>query len=245
MPELLERFDYKNQPFHSNDFRANPRHFAIAAYVARGNAVYYAEGGSFRLSPGDLVFIPIDGTYFSYWDDQPSEVFSFHFNMKNDLDRRFLLQKISGHAELFDAFREAVDEATSDFRACELFYRIIGEFWGELRTVDTKIDPRIRPAIDFLELTPERECNVGYLASICHMSEPHFFYCFRKSMGRAPMEYRAELLIMNAQRLLVSSELSISEVAERLGFGSETYFRRVFKAKVGVSPREFRRNPMR
>ena len=59
------------------------------------------------------------------------------------------------------------------------------------------------------------------------------------------MEYRTELLIMNAQRLLDSSELSISEVAERLGFGSETYFRRVFKAKVGVSPREFRKNPLK
>ena len=59
------------------------------------------------------------------------------------------------------------------------------------------------------------------------------------------MEYRTDLLIMNAQRLLASSELSISEVADRLGFTSETYFRRVFKAKVGVSPRDFRKEPMK
>ena len=64
-------------------------------------------------------------------------------------------------------------------------------------------------------------------------------------MGRAPMEYRADLLIMSAQRMLTQPDFSISEVAERLGFGSETYFRRIFKAKVGVSPREFRKNPLK
>ena len=64
-------------------------------------------------------------------------------------------------------------------------------------------------------------------------------------MGRAPMEYRTELLIMNAQRMLAATELSISEIAERLGFGSETYFRRIFKSKVGISPREFRKNPLK
>ena len=245
LPELVKTYDYRNQPLRSDDFRTLPRPVASVAYIVKGNADFFTEGRTFRFSPGDIMFVPIGGRYISYWDDQTSEMFGFHFNMRNDFDRRFLVQKVSGHAELLDVFREAIDASTTKFRACELFYHVIDTFWDELETVETNINPAIRPALDFLEVSPERECSVSELASMCHMSESRFFYCFKKSMGRAPMEYRADLLIMNAQRLLSEPEISISEVAERLGFGSETYFRRIFKAKVGVSPREFRRNPMR
>ena len=245
MPSLLYLSRYQNPPGHSDDYRTLPRPIGSAALVVKGNAEYFTEGSVFRMTPGDILFIPVGGTYLSFWDDQPSEMLCFHFNMRNDHDRRFPVQKVSGHSGLFDEFSEAVTRDPGNFRACELFYRVLGAFWDELVMVDTNIDPKIRPALDFLEVSPERECGVAYLASLCHMSESHFFSCFRKSMGRAPMEYRADLLIMSAQRMLAQPDLSISEVAERLGFGSETYFRRIFKAKVGLSPREFRKNPLK
>lgn len=245
IPELLYKYDYYSPPCRSIDFRVSPRPYASAAFVVYGSGIYFTEMSQFRLSPGDILFIPVGGTYHANWDDEPSDLIGFHFNMKKNLDRRYLVQKISGHSELADCFREAVADGTGELRACELFYHVLDTFWDELQTVETNIDPKIRPALDFLELSPERECSINDLARLCHMSDSHFFSCFKRSMGRAPMEYRTDLLIMNAQRLLASSELSISEVADRLGFTSETYFRRVFKAKVGVSPRDFRKEPMK
>ncbi len=244
-PRLLWCHHYKNPPKHSDDFRTLPRPIASVALVVKGTAEYLTEGKSFHLEPGDILFIPVGGTYISYWGDEPSEMLCFHCDLPRDRDRRHMVQKIAGHADLFGAFSEAMRDDISELRAGELFFHALDAFWSELVTVETNIDPKIRPALDFLEVSPERECSVSELAALCHMSEPNFFSCFKRSMGRAPMEYRADLLIMNAQRMLASPEYTISEVAERLGFGSETYFRRVFKAKVGVSPREFRKNPMR
>lgn len=245
MPRLLRCFNYKNPPGNSDDFRTLPRPIGSMVFVAEGEADYLTEGSSFRLKTGDILFIPIGGTYISYWENYPSQLLCFHFTMPSDFERRYPVQKITGHSELKSIFAEAIESAVDDFRACELFYSAAGKIWNELVTVETHIDPRIRPALDYLELSPERECSVAELAGLCHMSESHFYSCFRKSMGRAPMEYRTELLIMNAQRMLASTELSISEVAEQLGFGSETYFRRIFKSKVGISPREFRKNPLK
>ncbi len=245
IPRLARLMHYQHKSGHSDDYRTLPRPEGSVSLVVRGGANYFTEGSVFRVEEGDILFIPVGGTYLSVWDDVPSEMYGFRFEMRNDFERRHLVQKIEGRAELFDIFHEIATTSTRKFRACELFYHVIDTFWDELETVETNINPAIRPALDFLGVSPERECSVSELAAMCHMSESRFFYCFKKSIGRAPMEYRTELLIMNAQRLLDSSELSISEVAERLGFGSETYFRRVFKAKVGVSPREFRKNPMR
>lgn len=243
-PQLLRSFDYKMQPKHSDDFGTLPRPIGSLALVKHGNAEYFTEGTGFRITDGEILFIPLGGTYVSYWGVQAPELLGFHFTMANNFEKRYPVQKISAVPELFDDFNEAVSFDIINFRTIELFYNILGKIWERLASVETHIDPRIRPALDFLELTPERACTVGELARLCNMSESHFFPTFKRSVGRSPMEHRVHLLILKAQRMLETTDLSISEVSYRLGFGSETYFRRTFKAQTGISPREYRKLPL-
>lgn len=243
-PRLLKCYVYNNPPGNSDDFRTLPRPIASVAYVRKGSAEYVTEGQSFRLSAGDILFIPVGGTYISYWDDTPSTMDCFHFLMPFVRERRYMVQRLKTDGELSDCFSLAMQRSAPDFKACELFYRVLGSIWDRLYSVETRSDPRIRPALNYLELEPWQECSVGKLASLCHMSESHLYACFRDSVGLSPMDYRRRLLIMSAQRLLGMTELTISEIAEQLGFGSETYFRRVFKAETGISPREYRKRPV-
>lgn len=243
-PRLLQCIDYKNPPLHSDDFRTKPRPICSLVYVKQGGSRYFTEGSSFKISEGEILFIPIGGTYISYWDDRPSELVGFHFSMPNDFEKRFLVQKLVGMPELAEDFYTAVSDTSPNFYSYELFYKIFGKIWQKLISVERHIDPRIRPALDLLELSPEHPLQVGDLARLCNMSESHFFLCFRNSMGRSPMDYRTHLLILRAEQLLLTTELSITEISDRLGFGSETYFRRIFKSQVGVSPREYRKIPI-
>lgn len=46
--------------------------------------------------------------------------------------------------------------------------------------------------------------------------------------------------MQEARKLLLSSELSVAEIAYKLNFEDNSYFNKVFKNKIGLTPRRFR-----
>ena len=54
-----------------------------------------------------------------------------------------------------------------------------------------------------------------------------------------PLQYRDKLVVDKAKVMLKLEEITISEIAEILGFADVAYFSRFFKKHVGVSPSEF------
>ncbi len=52
--------------------------------------------------------------------------------------------------------------------------------------------------------------------------------------------YITELKINRAKKLLRETHLSISEIAEKVGFSDTGYFNKLFKAKTGASPSKYR-----
>jgi AraC-like DNA-binding protein len=73
------------------------------------------------------------------------------------------------------------------------------------------------------------------------MSYSSFRRAFGKATGRAPGDYFIELKMNRARQLLQSSDKSIQEIADLLGFESGYYFSRLFKARNGVPPSEVRK----
>jgi AraC-like DNA-binding protein len=74
----------------------------------------------------------------------------------------------------------------------------------------------------------------------------HFHYnylarCMKRVYGLTPMEYLTDYRLEQAKLLLLKTEISIAEVAERIGYESTTYFSRRFTHKTGVSPLRFRK----
>jgi DNA-binding response OmpR family regulator len=63
---------------------------------------------------------------------------------------------------------------------------------------------------------------------------------FLERFGRKPKVYLREVRIRQAQHLLLTTDLLVSAVAARAGFNSSTYFSRIFKWMVGMTPRKFR-----
>lgn len=68
---------------------------------------------------------------------------------------------------------------------------------------------------------------------------------FQKDAGIALSEYITEKRIAAAKNMLLYSEYSISEIAQYLCFGTESYFIMVFRKKVGETPGKFRKNNYR
>lgn len=79
------------------------------------------------------------------------------------------------------------------------------------------------------------------LAEQCGLSVRHFARAFRESTGVPPHRWRTNRRVERAKELLLSSGLSLSEVALACGFGNQSHFTRVFSATVCMSPGLWRR----
>ncbi|WP_345396898.1 helix-turn-helix transcriptional regulator [Nonomuraea salmonea] len=63
-------------------------------------------------------------------------------------------------------------------------------------------------------------------------------------MGTPPLAYLTSWRLATAARLLLESDAPVSEVAERVGYGSEFAFGNAFKREYGVAPGRFRRQAL-
>lgn len=77
------------------------------------------------------------------------------------------------------------------------------------------------------------------LSAIAQISPYHFLRLFKQSMGITPHQYILQRRIDKAKYLLQKSELSIADIAFRVGFCDQSHLTQYFKRIVGVTPRQF------
>ena len=92
-----------------------------------------------------------------------------------------------------------------------------------------------------LEQHPDREWTLAKMAKCAGMSVANFRLCFRMLTGCAPVEYLLQLRLRKAAAMLVSSRLSVGEIAWQTGFRDANYFSRQFRRFYGESPRDYRK----
>ena len=71
-------------------------------------------------------------------------------------------------------------------------------------------------------------------------SHSHFDLIFKKEMGCSLKKYITSLKINYAKELLTQSTLSLSDIAHKLGYDSQSHFTQIFKRATNLSPHEYR-----
>ena len=111
---------------------------------------------------------------------------------------------------------------------------------GQSKDIVTEFEKQIK-----LYFTEEKQLEnglpgVGFFADKANLSKHYFSDLMKKETGRTAKDHINEYVIAKAKNLLLSSQNSISEIAYDLGFNYPHYFTRLFKAKTGQSPSEYR-----
>jgi AraC-like DNA-binding protein len=73
------------------------------------------------------------------------------------------------------------------------------------------------------------------------MSRSSFAERFKSAAGVAPLTYLTEWRMRLAERVLRDEDASVFELAESLGYASESAFSNAFKRVTGTSPRQYRK----
>jgi AraC-like DNA-binding protein len=90
------------------------------------------------------------------------------------------------------------------------------------------------------------EPSIADLAEHAGYSVDHFSRIFRDVMGQSPRDFQINARIDRARQLLSESSLTVSQIADALGYRDVYFFSRQFKQRTGRSPVEYRRRgPLR
>jgi AraC family transcriptional regulator of arabinose operon len=150
-----------------------------------------------------------------------------------------------------EAFEDCYRHVTGGYTDGELlalstsFARLLGLCRVLQRSVNRRrrhTEERLLHVLRFMRLNLQRPVTLAALAREASLSVPHFSAVFRHQMKCSPVEFFIRLKMQRASELLLTTTLTASEIAGRVGYQDPLYFSRVFRQKTGVSPRPFRRN---
>lgn len=102
------------------------------------------------------------------------------------------------------------------------------------------MDKRIHTIIDYILCHQDRMPDVAELARLVELSESHLRKLFIQHTGLAPLHFVHRLKIEQAQKRLIGTNLTIAQIAFELGITNVNYFCRLFKAKSGFTPQQYR-----
>lgn len=103
-------------------------------------------------------------------------------------------------------------------------------------------DERLALALRQMHARVDHPWTVAQLANAAALSRSAFFDRFTRAIGVAPMEYLLSWRMELAKDLLRQGELSIADVAERVGYASTSAFSTAFSRHMGQSPRQYARS---
>ena len=98
--------------------------------------------------------------------------------------------------------------------------------------------------VGFIRLLPRHfveHHDIGFYAGELHVTTTHLSRVVRQMTGRTVMDYIDQMLLMEAVWLLQTTDLSLSAIAERLHFASQSGFGKFFSRQKGMSPKAYRR----
>ncbi len=94
--------------------------------------------------------------------------------------------------------------------------------------------------LDLVEARHREQPGVAELAAELGITPTHLTRLTRAHLGRGALEILHDRLVLEAQRDLVYTSLTLAEIAGRLGFSDASWFSKFFKAKVGMAPSAYR-----
>jgi AraC-like DNA-binding protein len=116
----------------------------------------------------------------------------------------------------------------------------IGNLFVEHNFGDIKAVIKIQLVLNKLITNPEEKLGMEEAARMACMSYSNFSRTFTQIIGRSYLDYCNDTRVRRAEELLKATNKSITELSQILGFGSTSYFNRIFKNYNGHTPLQYR-----
>ena len=216
-------------------------------YITKGLVCFFLGQDTMQANSRDMVYLPRDTAYRSQWyEDADFVVVDILLQDSSGQDIRFgecpgvlfhdshlvydsLLAELAQKADAAGPF-DWLERLSLCFKLlCQMARDTNRQELDENRK-------QIQNALTYLENNYISDFPVDSLARMCSLSPASFRRLFFSCKGISPVDYRNRLRIRRAAELLRSGKYTVGEAAELVGIRDITYFGKLFKRYMGMSP---------
>jgi AraC-like DNA-binding protein len=108
-------------------------------------------------------------------------------------------------------------------------------------TVQNTANTYVQKGIEYISANYSYPITVEDIAAYVGLSRSHLFRSFETVLGLSPKEYLTDFRIRQSCYLLEHTDLSVTAIANSIGFDNSLYFSKTFHNKKGMSPKEYRK----
>lgn len=251
--EMGHHYTYRGPIFAKEHLHETLYHLS---YLIYGKSVIIVDGESFKVSSGDVIFIPPQKLHASFEDIETDfELVEAKFSTQDHLAEKLTLEfpfVVHIHnTAIFEPSLERFIEAylihggkdwLTRIRLTEVLM-LLAEEQSPHMFQSSAIDDmrlRIKQSVTYMSLHYYEPLTIDMLAELVNLSPSYFAGGFRKIMEVSPIEFLLRIRIQRVKELLLNSSRSISQIASECGFSSPKYLARIFMQREGMSPSSFR-----
>lgn len=222
-------------------------------YVDRGELHNLVRGQDIVLGQQDFMIIdsndwhtqysdlPVSFLTVSFWAEEGS--LSAITNKRIPMRPQFksIFKKMLTQNEQ-DAYSSEYMESLMKILLIELLQDAKADSAPEYPTASHWENEIVDRAMQLISQNLHRKLSLEELAEMVHISVPYLYKLFQVHLGTSPGKYIAKIRIEECKILLREEQLSMSQIAARMGFSSQQQFSRQFSAICGISPTQYLRS---
>lgn len=234
---------YQFNKYHLNDqtkFECPSHYFGC---IINGKGKITTKNSVLNLNEGEIFYIPKGLKYRSEWfstNNDKTEFYSFGFKI-SPINKNFVLQKIDCSKEYIDLFKALYSEVPITNKGIgKLYYFFTQISDSMIEAKSPNSNQTVQKAIEYLEQNPN--LKISQVANLCSISESNIYPLFKKTLNKTPNEVKLNIMCDKAKILLTTTDKSIQEISDSLGFSSTSYFRKVLREHFNNTPKEIRKS---
>lgn len=222
-------------------------------YVDRGKLHNLVRGQDIVLGQQDFMIFDSNDWHTQY-ADQPVSFLTVSFwaeegSLSAITNKRFpirpqfksIFKKMLTQSEQ-DAYSREYMESLMKILLIELLQDTPEESAPQYPTASHWENEIVDRAMQLISQNLHRKLSLEELAELVHVSVPYLYKLFQVHLGTSPGKYIAKIRIEECKILLRNGQLSMGQIATRMGFSSQQQFSRQFSAICGISPTQYLRS---
>lgn len=100
---------------------------------------------------------------------------------------------------------------------------------------------KIAPVLEYIDAHYSEEISLSELSSLLNVNESYLCRMFKRIVNTSIIQYLNFVRVCKAEKMLLSTDKSISEIALESGFSSASYFNRIFKKHKFTTPSDYKK----
>jgi len=264
--ELYHLFIGQPQCVLLDDVYVSDRHLhkeTEMAYVLSGEVEIIAEDRLFRMTAGELFCIPGNVLHQYLGKRQPGDIIKIKFIKEWLIPPFFRATEKEAYHKLFsqvfrtrpdpviaEIVRGMLDNAFASYREFFLLGRLTELTAYLLQNTGAIAESKpvayenfryLESALNYMQENCFSQLTLKMLADHLGLTESYCSRYIARNTGITFVECLNAMRVNNAQRLLIYTDYNMTEIMEQTGFSSIQSFNRVFKAQMGQSPGDYRK----